>query len=90
MLGWEWYGFDKKRVRPHYAKLGFLHPVGSMGQVVHSDASGACNGDALFLKLGWDRYRFDKKHDGPLYTELLFLNPMGSTGHVLHFGTSEV
>jgi hypothetical protein len=27
MLGWDWYGFDKKRVGPRCGKLVFLHPV---------------------------------------------------------------
>jgi hypothetical protein len=41
MLGWDLYGFDKKRVGTHSAKLVFLHPVGSVGHVVHSDAWGS-------------------------------------------------
>jgi hypothetical protein len=40
-LGWERYGFDKKRVGKHCAKLVFLHPVGSVGRIVHFGASGA-------------------------------------------------
>jgi hypothetical protein len=35
------YGFDKKRFRTRYAEQHFLHPVGSAGHVVHSDASEA-------------------------------------------------
>jgi hypothetical protein len=46
MLGSDRYGFDKKCARTHYAKLLFLHPVGSMGHVVHSSASRVRNGDA--------------------------------------------
>jgi hypothetical protein len=46
MLGWDRYGFDKKCARTHYAKLLFLHQVGSMGHVVHSGASRVRNGDA--------------------------------------------
>jgi hypothetical protein len=41
MVGWDWYGFDKKRNGTQYVKLVFLHPMGSMGQVVHSGATGA-------------------------------------------------
>jgi hypothetical protein len=40
MLGWDWYRFHKKCVRTLYAEIMFLHPVGSMGHVLHSDASG--------------------------------------------------
>jgi hypothetical protein len=36
ILGWNRYGFDKKRVRTRYTELAFLHPVGSMGHVVQS------------------------------------------------------
>jgi hypothetical protein len=54
MLGWEWYGFDKKHARRRYAKLVFLHPVGSLGQVRHFAASGMGNMIALFFMLGWD------------------------------------
>jgi hypothetical protein len=39
MLQRDRYGFDKKRFRTHYAELVFLHPLGSVGHVVHSGAS---------------------------------------------------
>jgi hypothetical protein len=51
-LRWDRYRFDKKRLRPLYAKLVFSHPVGSMGNVVPSSASGVQNVDALFLCSG--------------------------------------
>jgi hypothetical protein len=38
-LWWDWYGFNKKRAETRFAELQFLHPVGSMGHVVHSGAS---------------------------------------------------
>jgi hypothetical protein len=41
MLGWDRYVYDKKRPRIRYTELLFLHPVGSVGHVVHSDASEA-------------------------------------------------
>jgi hypothetical protein len=41
MLGWERYGFYKKCARTCYAKLVFLHPVGSMSHIVHFEVSGA-------------------------------------------------
>jgi hypothetical protein len=52
MLGWDWYGFDKKHIEICYAKLVFLDSVGSEGHVVHSRASGVQNVDALFFYSG--------------------------------------
>jgi hypothetical protein len=33
MLGWDCYGFNKNHTETRYAKLVFLHPVGSVGHV---------------------------------------------------------
>jgi hypothetical protein len=52
MLGWEWYGFDKKRTGTRYAELVFLHLVRSAGHVLHFVALGGRNVDALFFMLG--------------------------------------
>jgi hypothetical protein len=41
MLGWDRYGFYKKRYGTRYAKYVFLHSVGSAGHVGHSGASRA-------------------------------------------------
>jgi hypothetical protein len=76
MLGRDRYGFDKKRVGTHYAELMFLHPVGSVGHVVHSGASEPRNVIALFLKLRLEWYGFDKKCARTCYIYLVFLHPV--------------
>jgi hypothetical protein len=58
------YGFQKKHDRTRYTKLAFLYLVGSAGYIVHSDAFGKLNVDALLLMLGWDECGFHKKWDG--------------------------
>jgi hypothetical protein len=61
MLGWHQYRFDKKHIGTRYTKLLFLHPVGSVGHVVHLAVSGEQIIDAQFFKLREDRYGLDKK-----------------------------
>jgi hypothetical protein len=39
MLGWDQCEFHKKRTETRYVELVFLHPLGFVGHVVHSDAS---------------------------------------------------
>jgi hypothetical protein len=90
MLGWDRYALDKKRVRTRYAEHVFLHPVGAAGHVVHSDASGVQNVDALFFVLGWDRYGFDTKRTRACYAELVFLHMVGAAGRIVHSGTPNV
>jgi hypothetical protein len=58
LLGWDWYGFQKKRVETHDTKLVFLHLVGYAGHIVDSGASGVRNSKTLFFMLVWDRYIF--------------------------------
>jgi hypothetical protein len=60
------------RTGTHYAKLVLLHSVESAGYIVHSDASGAENVDALYYMLRLDWYRFHTKRAGARYAELLF------------------
>jgi hypothetical protein len=90
VLGWKWFGFEKKCDGRCYAELVFFHPVGFVGHVVHCGASGAQNSDALFFLLGWDRYGFDKKRAGTRYIRLIFLLLVGFAGHVEHSGASRV
>jgi hypothetical protein len=52
--------FHKKCAGTSYTELVFVHPVRSVGHVVHSSVSGPPNVDTHFLMLGWDRYGFDK------------------------------
>jgi hypothetical protein len=40
MPGWDRYLFDKNRARTRYVELVLLHPVRSVGHVVHSGEFG--------------------------------------------------
>jgi hypothetical protein len=90
MLEWARCYFHKKRTGTHYAKLMFLHLVGSTGHVVHSCAPEAQNVITLFFMLRWDWYGFEKKYAGTCYVELAFFNLVKYVRHVVHFGASEV
>jgi hypothetical protein len=90
MLWWARCGFDKKRVRTHYAELLFLHPMGSTGPILHLGAFGVKNVDALIFMLRWDRYEFDKKHVGTRYAKLVFSQSVGSAVYIVHSNASGV
>jgi hypothetical protein len=88
MLGWDRYGFNKKRVGTRYTELMFFHLVGSTGHVVHSAVPRVENVDELFLMLRCALCGFHEKCVETRYAELVFLHPMGFAGHVVHSGAS--
>jgi hypothetical protein len=71
MHGWEC-GLSKRHNRTRDVEVVFLHPVGFAGHVVHSDASGPRNVNALFFIFVWDRYRFHKKCSGKKRRHIIF------------------
>jgi hypothetical protein len=81
---WDRYGFDKKRFGAHYAGRVFLHPVGYVGNVMHSGVSEAQNNHTLFFMLRWEWYGFHKNHAGTYYAKHVFFHLVGYAGHVVH------
>jgi hypothetical protein len=79
---------DKKHARIRYAKLVFLHAVGSAGHVVLPMLP-RCETLMHYFhaRVAW--CGFHKKRAGTRYIEVVFLHPVGSVGHVVHSGASE-
>jgi hypothetical protein len=84
MLGLVRYGFDKKRIRTRDAKTVFLHPVGSVGHVVHSGVCRAQNIDVPVFMLVWVWCSFHKNRTRTREIEFVFLHSEGFAGHVVH------
>jgi hypothetical protein len=82
--------FHKKCAETRYVELLLLHPVGSVGHVVHFGVSGMQNVNALIFMPGWAQCGFHKKHAGTRYAEHVFFHPVGSTCHIAHSGASRV
>jgi hypothetical protein len=72
MLEWARCGFHKKRANTHCVELVFLHPVGSVGRMVHSSASGTRNVIALFSSSGGSSTDLTKSAPGHVTLKLCF------------------
>jgi hypothetical protein len=72
MLRWAHYGFHKRYAGTYYAELVFLHPVGSTGHVVHSDASGHERLMHYFSCLGGTGIDLTKSRLGHVTSNLCF------------------
>jgi hypothetical protein len=80
MLRWVWCCFHNKQAGTRYTELVFLHPMRSVGLVVHFGAQGVQNVDTLLSFLGSALCDFQKKHTVTRYTELLFFASGGIYG----------
>jgi hypothetical protein len=88
MLGWDHYGFDKKRDGTCCTELVLLHLVGSTVPILRFGTSEVSNVDALFFMLRWSRTNLTKKHIRTNYGTLVFLCPVGVAVNIVLFGMS--
>jgi hypothetical protein len=88
MLRWAWCSFHNKHVRTCYVELVFLHPVRSVGHVVHFGALGREMSMHFFLCSGGHCAISRKSTPGHVTPNFYFLHPVGSKGHVVHSGAS--
>jgi hypothetical protein len=72
ILGWDRYGFDKKRIGTRYVKIVFLHLVGSAGHVVHSGATEVQIIDTQFSCSGGTGTDLMKSSSGHVMLNLCF------------------
>jgi hypothetical protein len=72
MLGWDQYRFDKKSIVTRYVELLFLHPVGSVGHVVHFGTSGRESLTHYFLCSGGTGTDLTKSISGHVMPNLCF------------------
>jgi hypothetical protein len=77
ILRWDRYGFHKKLIATHYAELVFLHPVGSVGHVVHPVRPGRETSIYYFSYSDGTSTDSTKSTSGHIMSNLCFLHPVG-------------
>jgi hypothetical protein len=87
-LRWDGYELHKKSAGTRYAKLVFLHLVGSVSHVVHSVHPSHEMSMHYFSCLGGTGLDSRKNCNGTYYAEVVFLHLVGSAGHVVYCGAS--
>jgi hypothetical protein len=80
IIGWDRYGFDKKRTGTLYSEPMFLHLVGSVGHQVYFGAFWTQNKIALFSYLVETSTDSTISALGHIYAELVFFASYGIFG----------